>query len=386
MSERRPEPAATWLRDVLWLDPEMVPWTRRGTGVERFVAVPDVVSARQLMPWRPATAVAATRRVSDDRAPLTRWRDGAATAGLLTVAACSGRRRLVVRSAESLIGRVSADLGVRRAFGLIMCGPPRANQKPVIQLHDGLGRTIAFVKVAWNDLTRELLAAERQALEVLSAVDDRGFSVPAVLASGTFGTSTWLAIAPAGVGHRERPDLASVDRLATAIERTAESWHGPTSESPFAARLQREAGGLGTGQRAFAALLAREADRPIALTASHGDYVPWNVLSGRPRPAVWDWERFDRAVPTGSDRIHYRFQVGVQRAHRGVVDVMASIAGELDAILADVDADRRDAHFDWYTVALLCRYERDAGMQPTPRLLSRVSDLTTVLTRRGVLT
>ena len=108
----------------------------------------------------------------------------------------------------------------------------------------------------------------------------------------------------------------------------------------FAQELYAE---LDTGRRAFSALLAREADRPIALTASHGDYVPWNVLSGRPRPAVWDWERFDRAVPAGSDRIHYRFQVGVQRAHRGVVDVMASIAGELDTILAGLDILAADA-------------------------------------------
>lgn len=375
----------TWLTDVLWLDAETPRWFERRAGAERFVATPDVGSAKQLLPWRPASAIAATRRVSDDRAPAIQWRDGAAVAGLLVVSPFSRRRRLRVQGSNSLVAHVSDALGVTRAAGVVMCGPPRANQKPVIQLHDRRGRTIAFVKVAWNDLTRALLAAEHESLAALATNDDLPFTIPPVLAAGTFGTSTWLAIGPAGVDRRERPDLDAVDRLAGAIEHTAPTWEGATADASFVAELTAESSELDVGRRAVENLTEREADRPLVLAASHGDFVPWNTLSGQPRPAVWDWERYSRAAPTGTDRIHYRFQIGVQRERRSVIDTLASIGGELDSVLPDVRADRRHAHLDWYITSLLCRYERDAEEQPTPRLRSRIADLTTVLNQRGVL-
>lgn len=375
----------TWLTDVLWLDAEILGWTQSATGRERFVAVPDVRTARQLLPWRLSSALAATRRVSDDRAPVTRWRDGAAVAGMLAVSPLSRRHRLSVRGSASLIEHVSNEIDAHHASGLVMCGPPRANQKPVIQLHDRVGRTIAFVKVAWNDLTRLLLASEQRALDTLAAHGDRGFTVPPVLAAGAFGTATWLAIGPAGVERRERPDLRTVDRLASAIERTAPNWQGPTSEASFVTALLTETNTLDFGRRAVAALIERESDRPLELAASHGDFVPWNTLSGQPRPAVWDWERYSIAAPIGTDRIHYRFQIGIQRQRCGVAETLGSIGRELDSVLPDVARDRRDSRLDWYITSLLCRYERDLRQQPTPRLRNRVADLTAVLTQRGVL-
>ncbi len=375
----------SWLTDVLWLDAETHRWSERVPGGERFVAAPDVTSAKQLLPWHPASAIAATRRVSDDRAPSIRWRDGAAVAGLLVVGPFSRRRRLSLRGSDSLVAHVAGALGVAGASGVVMCGPPRANQKPVVQIHDRFGRTIAFVKVAWNDLTRTLLTAEHESLAALATNEELPFTIPPVLATGTFGTSTWLAIGPAGVDRRERPDLDAVDRLAGAIERTAPTWRGATADASFVTELAVESGGLDVGRRAVERLIGREADRPLVLGASHGDFVPWNTLSGQPRPAVWDWERYSRAAPIGTDRIHYRFQIGVQRERRSVVDTLATIAAELDRVLSDVADDRRHAHLDWYVTSLLCRYERDAEEQPTPRLRSRIADLTTVLNQRGVL-
>jgi hypothetical protein len=375
----------TWLTDVLWLDAVTPRWSERVPGAERFIATPDVASARQLLPWHPASVVAVTRRVSDDRARAIQWRDSAAVAVMLAASPFSRRRRLCVQGSDSLIGHVGEAIGVRGVSGVVMCGPPRANQKPVIQLHDRYGRTLAFVKVAWNDLTRSLLTAEHESLIGLAANDELPFVVPPVLAAGTFGASTWLAIGPAGVERRERPDLTSVDRLATAIERTAPTWSGPTDDASFVNELLIGASGLHVGRRAVEALLQREQGRPLALAASHGDFVPWNTLSGRPRPAVWDWERYTKAAPSGTDRIHYRFQIGVQRQRRGVAATLAAIGLELDRVLTDVPSDRRDAHLDWYVTDLLCRYERDAAEQPTPRLRSRIDDLTTVLNQRGVL-
>jgi hypothetical protein len=88
----------------------------------------------------------------------------------------------------------------------------------------------------------------------------------------------------------------------------------------------------------------------------------------------------------GVDRLHYRFQVGIQRRRRSVADVLASIADEVDVVLPDVERNRRGSHLDWYIVSLLCRYERDSIEQGTPGLRDRIADLTAMLNRRGVLT
>jgi hypothetical protein len=285
-----------------------------------------------------------------------------------------------------LIDHVSGRLGVHGAKGIVISGPPRANQKPVIQLHDRIGRTIAYVKVAWNDLTRRLLLQERSALQALRAHEEIDFSVPPILATGDFGSVSWLAIGPATVARRNRPDLNEVDRLASAVERTAPRWSGPTSEAVFVTELQTQSRQLDFGRRAVEALTTRESDRPISLGASHGDFVPWNMLSGHPRSAVWDWERYSQAAPVGVDRLHYRFQVGIQRRRRSVADVLASIADEVDVVLPDVERNRRGSHLDWYIVSLLCRYERDSIEQGTPGLRDRIADLTAMLNRRGVLT
>lgn len=377
----------TWLTDVLWLDADVCDWRPvGGRGTERFVATPDVAGAKQLLRWHPSSALASARRTSDDRSANSRWRDGAAAAGLLALGTFTGRRRLGVRGGRSLVDHVAEALDAGGAHGLVMCGPPRANQKPVVQLHDRAGRTIAFVKVAWNDLTRELLEAERRSLETLAGASDRGFTVPPILARGEFGAATWLAIGPVGVPHRERPERSTIDRLAIDVEHTAPASEVETEASDFVARLRTEAIGLDAGRRAVEALVDRDRGRPLRLAASHGDFVPWNILSGRPQPAVWDWERYERDVPVGADRLHHRFQIAVQRSRSTVGDALAAIDRELETILPDLPADRRSAHLDWYITALLVRYEHDAGEHTTPRLASRIADLTTVLTGRGVLT
>lgn len=376
----------SWLLDVLWADAEQIAWfgdARSGRRTDRLVAAPDVAGAKQLVPWSPSSIAAATHRLSDDRPPSWRWRDAAGVAGLLSAGAVAGRRRIGVSSTRSLLDDVADALGHPRLRGIVMCGPPRANQKPVIQVHDRAGRTIAFVKVAWNDLTRGLLTAERGALEHLAAIEHPAFRIPPILAGGEFGSATWLAIGALGVERRTRPALTDVDALAAVVERTAEAVTVATIDASFTARLRTEAAGLPIAEPQVARLVERHAAAPLTLAGGHGDFVPWNILSGAPSPAVWDWERYDTAVPVGSDRIHYRAQLAIQRRGVGVVAAFAQLADELATILPDVPAEQRQAHLDWYLANLLVRYEHDALFQPTDRLRSRIADLTTVLDQRA---
>jgi hypothetical protein len=45
----------------------------------------------------------------------------------------------------------------------------------------------------------------------------------------------------------------------------------------------------------------------------HGDWTPWNMSWERPRLALWDWERFDPAVPHGFDVLHHRLALTTWR-------------------------------------------------------------------------
>ncbi len=368
------------VESVLWSDAEFGGWRPDdGSTQERFVATPSSVDIRQLLPWRASSVIASWRRESDDRSRRSRWRHSLGAAGLLSVGAMSRSRRVGIARRSSLVAQVAASLGVPMATGIVLCGPPRANQKPVIQLHDERGRAIAFVKVAWNDLTHRLLAAEEQSLIRLNGIPDKGFLVPPVLARGVFGTATWLAIGPVTVDHRGRPDLGQVDALASAVERTGNHWDGRTGESSYIARLIDESKGLAAGEPAVARLVERWGDRPITLAGAHGDFVPWNMLSGAPQPAVWDWERYDSAVPVGFDRLHYRAQVGLHRKQQPLDVAIGAIERDLDRILSDLAPPQRRAHLEWYVADLLCRYERDAGDEPTPRLFGMITNLTEIL-------
>jgi hypothetical protein len=345
---------------VLWSGADVTGWRAPDRpGLERFVAHPDREHVRQLLPLRPGTIVAIGTRSSDDRPRRRAARDSFGAAALIMLGAVSTRRRLGVVGADSLVDHVAKAIGRTGLLGIVQCGPPRANQKPVLQLHDRWGRTVAWVKVAWNDLTRQLLETEVATLERLAGVGDKQFTAPAVLAGGAFGESTWVALAPIGVTKRVRPTMAEADALALRVERTADRWEGACSGSAYLARLAASAAGLDRGEPLVARLAERWGERPLQCAASHGDFVPWNILSGSPAPAVWDWERYSTSAPVGTDRFHFRTQVGIHRRGREVSEVVAEIASDLAAVVPELEPWQRQAHLEWYVVDLLCRYEGD---------------------------
>jgi hypothetical protein len=368
---------------VLWTDAEIGdwrPWGDRRTQ-QRLIAIPRSGDIRQLLPWRLSTIVATAGRTSDDRAMTRRFRDSLGVFLLLTGGALTKSRQFGVTAHSSLVDHVASQLGSTPTYGIVLCGPPRANQKPVIQLHDGSGRTLAYVKVAWNDLTRRLLEDERIALDHLASLPDKGFSAPPVLATGTFGDATWLALGPVGVRRGMRPDPRRVDALAMTIERTGPPWEGPTADAGYVARLVRLAAGLPETEAAVERLVEQYSDRPMRLGATHGDFTPWNMLSGSPEPAVWDWERYHTGAPIGFDRLHLRTQIALRRDPASLPDTLRRLSRDLDDVLPDLPRVQRQAHLDWYMADLLCRYERDVDAHPT-RLPGFVINLTDVLKER----
>jgi hypothetical protein len=88
------------------------------------------------------------------------------------------------------------------------------------------------------------------------------------------------------------------------------------------------------------------------------------MLTGKSAVALWDWERYRKAVPVGFDRLHYRTQVGIRRGRRPLPEVLLSIKDDLATVLPDLSPPTRCAHFDWYLVEMLCRYESDMAHDP----------------------
>ncbi len=365
------------LAGALWTDGEFGGW---GSGRERYIAMPDRDDVRQLLPWRWSTLRATASRSSDDRPLAKQVRDVVGVAGLFTVGALQGSRRVGVGASESLVDHIATQLGVERARGLVLCGPARSNQKPVIQLHDRWGRTIAFVKVAWNDLTQRLVVDERAALEHLASAD--GFTTPEILGHGRYGSSSWLAIAPVGVERRADATTESIDRLAMAIERTGRGWTGDAARSSFVASLGERAVGLPHAEPIVDGLTERDRGTELTEAGAHGDFVPWNIRSGSPVPAVWDWERYRSFCPTGYDRFHHRLQVALHRDNRPFPEVLRELADGVDDILGDLPADQRGRHYDWYLTDLLTRYERDVTDHPAPLLPELVGHLHDFLKER----
>ena len=379
--------SAFWFVEDLWLGGDVDGWWSRssaGTSLERFVAIPGGSSIQQLLPWRPSSIVAATNRVSDDRSRFSAIRDASGVAALLIASPFTSGRRFGVRCDRSFTSHVAEQLGVDRpTFGSVLFGPARANRKPVVQLHDRRGRPIAWVKVGTTDLTRKLLDQEIRTLTKFVAGNPK-IKVPAVLAVGQYGEAQWAALEPMSVAHRVRPTAALVDDVAMSIERTSTRWEGRVDESSLLIRLRSAADGLTSAAGAIERLAVRHGHRPLVLTAAHGDLVPWNMLSGRPKPAVWDWERYDVAAPAGFDRIHNRVQVAVQKQSVPLTHAVAHAETEL-SLHHDLPVESWPVQIDFYLATLLCRYERDAESHPNPRLLGRIRDLAGVLTERGVI-
>lgn len=364
------------------------PTARRGSSwfrpsSVRFVAVPDAEHPKQLLPWRPTTAVGAMRRVSDDRARRRSLLDGAGTLGLLLVTPFSGRRQVVLDDVgTALLDQIRDEVDRSIVSATVMCGPVRANQKPVLQALDRWGRTKAFVKVGWNPLTTQLLEDEQSALERLGAAPTHGLVVPAVVGRGTFAGGSWMAISPIRVERRVAPSPAHVITIARAIEATVPAQSQALSASRFATELVERSAGLPVSAPAVAALMARHGDREVSTAAAHGDFVPWNVLTGEPRSAVWDWERSTPHAPIGFDRWHHAFQVELFRRKRSTHHAHAAVLARLGDLVPELSRSDAELSFDCYVADVMCRYEHDAD-EHTPALAQRATDLSTLLSPPG---
>ncbi|MGR6967532.1 hypothetical protein ACU610_24045 [Geodermatophilus sp. URMC 61] len=310
---------------TLWPAPHEVSVERAARGRptlgEEFLLLPSRSRPRLLAPVGRRAAAAAVRQHGQGGPARVRLAASALALGLrVGLAPLVARDRLLVRTpasasaGESLPAYLGEVLGCDLTVGMAIT-PPRANRKPVLQLLDPDGRTLAYAKLAVDDLTDALVRTEAAALDELAGADTRVVHVPGVLHLGTWRGRSLLVQSALPVESGRRPLTAA--RLVEAVGEVAAIGRRdgvPLARSAFrqelTARLHRLPPG---GAAARLAEVVRRLDGGtgdvrLSVGAAHGDWTPWNTAAVADRLLVWDWERFRHGIPVGFDLLHHGLQ------------------------------------------------------------------------------
>jgi hypothetical protein len=340
--------------------------------------LPSARRPRLLVPSGRRASAAAIRRYGEPGS-FTAWAGSRglalALAGGAAGAGLGGRLR--VRAAP---GTDTIEAYLRSVLGhdvliSIHLGEARANRKPVLQLLTPRGEAAGFAKISVNPLTRDLIRAERAALDTLAAEDFRELTVPRVLHHGQWQGREVLIMNALPVWRRRkalRPGqlAAAMTELAAVGGRS----HGPLTGSDYLTRLRARLAGspaspdraaLGAALDALAAVGAE-----LSFGAWHGDWTGWNMASTADGLLVWDWERFDLGVPAGYDVLHYRLQSVVVRRRRPPREAAADCVRNAPGWLAPLGVAAAEAPVVavLYLAELSARYLADRQAEAGARL------------------
>ncbi len=296
-----------------------------------YAVLPDVSRPRLLVPLddRRAAAAAIGSRFDRSTSPVLQAARTLARAGLRSGALprLAGDRLDVLRTGGRLPAPLLADhLAAIYEQPVLLTGSVRRrdpHQSQVLQVLSLQGRTLGFAKIARNDLTRALLAAEREALARSATA-----RMPTVRAPEIVDFSVWnglevlvtsvLPLLPDAVSSRREPPPVQVTE---EIASSGHPWSGPLADSPYWAAVRERAELVGSAAGPGpAADLAEALHRlgglgaaPVRLGGWHGDWVPWNFSSAGDTLNVWDWEYAGPAVPVGFDLLHFHCGVAFFR-------------------------------------------------------------------------
>jgi len=303
----------------------------------------------------------------------------AATSGLLARVPAARLRVSGPADSPCIEDPLRAVLG-RESLHLTMpVGPPRANRKPVLQVTDDSGRVLAYAKVGHNELTRELVRREAEALRRLQAIPLTQVRTPRVVELVDWRELSVLVLEPLDVEVRRVRGRTARQRLLAVVDEIARV-DGVTNlrwdQSPLRAKLIREAARCG----ALAAPLVHALDElaqdvAVATGAWHGDLNPGNVALTDDRCPVWDWERFGQQVPLGFDLLHHDLHRDItvrgedpRRAAQGLVTAAPDLLSPLGVAPEAADLVARA-----YLVTLAQRYVHD-GQASAGANLGRVAE------------
>jgi hypothetical protein len=351
-----------------------------GASPREFLLLPNARRPRILVPASSrAAAGRATGRLGADLPLVRRFARRALHHALAAgVAQPLLRQRLVVIGprSEGIDAYLSDALG-QRVLVSVQVGPLRANRKPVLHVMGADGRTLAYAKVGWNDLTRTLVRSEAATLASFGGRPSPSVRSPDVLHAGRWNDLEVLVLAPLGharpARRRDRVPVTAMLELARAqgtatVAVTESGWW-----REWTAWWQGAGTGPAPAPNAGEQLIPGEqliAGHDVALSFGrwHGDWAPWNMAVRGSEVALWDWERFAAGVPVGFDVVHFCAQVALRKhPARAAFDIAGTRAAAM-LCHAGLGRTAAEAVVRLYLLEILRRYTDDARLETGGRL------------------
>jgi len=217
-------------------------------------------------------------------------------------------------------------------------------KKPVLQVFGTDGTPLGYVKVGWNDWTRDAVRREAAALRACAAHQGR-LGVPALREHGTWRDLELIVTAPmpARVRRPARsgvPDASLIREIGAISVPSA----GPMAASSWWAELRARIQS-GVADPATRTRLDTAADRlesahgelRLEFGRWHGDLVPWNLARIGSQLYAWDWESSAPYAPLGFDALHFHFQIAFVARRRPVAEAAATALRSASPVLAALD-------------------------------------------------
>ena len=303
-----------------------------------LIVLPNLRRPRLVVAPDRRVAAAAVRRYGEPRSATSRW--GTRGLSLLMRSGVGGallRKRVVVRpssAANTIESYLSGQLQQELRISMYL-GAARANRKPVLHLFTPSGDPVGVAKIGVSPLARELVRAERDALNAIDHARVPALRVPEVLRYGTWHDMPVMVLDALPTEARRHP--LSDEHRAEAMAQVAalsDTGEAALADSGWWAGLgTRLAGARNTraGESVLSALRCLESkagETTLGFGAWHGDWTPWNMAPTVDGLLVWDWERFATGVPVGFDALHYSLQSSITGARRDpLTAARASLTG-----------------------------------------------------------
>lgn len=324
-------------------------WPSLGTqsGCHSRVVLPAMRTPRLLVPVAPRrAAAAAVVRYTAQQNRRNRM-SGVALAAAVSAGLCSFLRPVTAANyhntgTESIDDYLTDVLGTKVTTALALT-TLRANRKPILQAFDLSGRTLAFVKVGVNPLTRGLVDREAEVLAQLSNTPlHHDLTIPRVIHHGSWRTNAVLVMSPLRAGRKVAASSPALDRALRTVSRlTAQPDAGCAryiaqlrSEALEARRRVPDPARVDAWLHVSDTVAAQAASHGFVVGAWHGDWTAWNCSVRRRRISLWDWERFEYAAPQGFDILHYTLNHSVGPDRRRFLQASTQLMADAAALLS----------------------------------------------------
>jgi hypothetical protein len=284
----------------------LFPGINGGGPVGPMTVVPSTRAPRLLVPVRSRrAAAAAVRRYTAQQGPRERVAGLALVAGI-RAGLCDRLEqvRSTVPHAESICEHLARVMG-RPVDTALALTHQRPNRKPVLQVFDEHGRTVAFAKVGVSPLAARLVEAEAAALAAVSDAGLRHVEVARVLHFGHWHQMPVLVTSPLPLRRAPRSNSDVLVKAMRDVSAVTTSGDAADYLNALAARAAQAGSAAARWQEVCDELIAARDLGTIRFGAWHGDFTEWNCARSGARLAVWDWERFAVPAPLGFDRLHY---------------------------------------------------------------------------------